>query len=375
MKDYLLSIIKGERKGIEAFLVKGALKPLSYLYAAGLKTYLAPYRMGLRKQYRLPCPVISVGNISVGGTGKTSMTIRICEYLIDNQIKTCVLNRGYLGENENNAAIVSNGERIFLNARKAGDEAHLLASLLWNTPVLVGRDRRRTGMLAWEEFHPEAIVLDDGMQYYQLHRDLEIALVDATNPFGNGNVFPSGLLREPPSHLRRAQCVVITNADKVPSEELDRIRKRIIGITHRSKIYASCYQVECLRALDGSNTLPSTWLAGRRIASFCALGNPDNFEEQLNREGAIIKASLRLADHREPKMGDLQKLIAEAESNGAEGIVVSEKDAVKLPPISRPIPFYALIVRQILDDEDGFFALIRETVNGKRGSWNVEKRS
>lgn len=375
MKDYFLSIIHGERISLDAMLIKGALKPLSLLYAAGLKIYLAPYRVGLRKQFRLPCAVISVGNISVGGTGKTSLTIRICEYLIDNQIKTCVLNRGYRGENENGAAVVSNGERIFLNARKAGDEAHLLASLLWNTPVLVGRDRRRTGMMAWEEFHPKAIVLDDGMQYYQLHRDLEIALVDATNPFGNGNVFPSGLLREPPSHLRRAHCVVITNVDKISPHELDYLRKRIVGITHRTKIFTASYQVECLRALDGSHTLPPTWLSGKRIASFCALGNPDNFEEQLHREGAITKASLRLADHQEPKMGDLHKLIADAENNGAEGIVVSEKDAVKLPPISRPLPFYALIVRQLLDDEDGFFAIIRETVNGKRETWNVEKRS
>jgi tetraacyldisaccharide 4'-kinase len=374
--NYLLSVITGERRGPDATLLRGALGGLAYLYAGGLKLFLLPYRLGLRKQARLPCPVISVGNLTVGGTGKTPMTQRICEFLSERGLKVCVLSRGYRGAHERGAAVVSTPQRVELDAQAAGDEACMLAKMLPGVPVVVGRDRRRSGALAWERFHPDVIVLDDGMQFYQLYRDLDIALVDALRPFDNGWTFPRGLLREPPSHLRRAGCVVITNADTmgdgvvgslgrwVVKGPITRLRARLARLAPRAPIFTAAYAVETLRALDRSEDRPPAWLSGRRVASFCALGNPQGFEELLQRAGAQLTRCVRFPDHHEPTMGELNEMIEQAQRTGAEVIIVTEKDAVKLPPLGRPLPFYALVARLRLDDEAAFFARILKALGG-----------
>jgi tetraacyldisaccharide 4'-kinase len=254
--------------------------------------------------------------------------------------------------------VVSTEKRVELDAATAGDEAHLLAGLLPGVPVVVGRDRRLSGALACERFSPDVIVLDDGMQFYQLHRDLEIVMLDARRPFDNGRVFPRGLMREPPSHLRRADAVVISNADRVSPEVVASLRGRVAKLAPRSGVFAAHYAPVRLRALDRSGDLPSGWLSGRRVATCCALGNPQSFEEQVTIAGAELAHSVRFPDHRAPTMADLNALIEAAQSKGAEAIIVSEKDAVKLPPIGRPLPFYALVVRMLLDDEAAFFARV-----------------
>lgn len=361
-QGYLLSVISGERCGPDATLLRGALAGLAYAYVAGLKLYLTPYRIGLRKQVRLPCPVISVGNISVGGTGKTPLVQRICEFLLARGVKVCVLSRGYCGAKEHAVAIVSSETRVELDARTAGDEAYLLARSLPGVPVLVGKDRRQSGALAWERFHPDVVILDDGMQFYQLHRDMEIALVNAVRPFENGWTFPRGLLREPPSHLKRAHCILITHADQAEDEKLADLQKHLIRFSPLAALYTANYVVERLRALDRSPAPSMEWLQGRHVAAFCALGNPALFEAQLERAGAELVCRFRFPDHYSPTMGELQKMIADACTHGAEAIIVSEKDAVKLPPLGRPIPFYALVARLRLDDESSFFARVLEAL-------------
>jgi len=357
--SYVLSIIRDERRGPDAALLRGALAGLSYVYAGGLKLFLLPYRVGVRRQVRLPCPVISIGNLTVGGTGKTPMTQRVCEFLRERSVKVCVLSRGYRGANEFGVAVVSTEERVELDARAAGDEAYLLARTLPGVPVVVGKERRRSGTVAWERFRPDVIVLDDGMQHYWLHRDLEIVLIDALCPFDNGWTFPRGLLREPPSHLRRADCVVLTNADKAGVQaSVAELKSRIARLALRAPVYTAQYAVQSLHALDRSGDLSPNWLSGRKIVSFCALGNPAGFEEQLERAGATLVHRVRLPDHQEATMGELNEIIAASCAHGAEAIVVTEKDAVKLPPLGRPLPFYALVARQRLDDEAAFFAQV-----------------
>lgn len=355
---YLLSVIKGERRGPDAALMRGALAGLSVVYNSGLKLFFLPYRLGIRKRTRLSCPVISIGNLTVGGTGKTPMTQLICEFLHERGIKVCVLSRGYRGANEFGTAVVSTEKRVELDAQAAGDEAYLLAKLLPGVPVVVGKDRRVSGALAIERFKPDVLVLDDGMQYYWLHRDLDIVLVDALRPFDNGWTFPRGLLREPPSHLRRGHAVVLTNVDKAGVEETARLRARISALAPGVPHYTAQYAIQSLRALDRSPAPEPEWLAGRRIASFCALGNPTGFEEQLERAGAALVHRARFPDHHAPTIGELNDLIAEACAQNAEAVVVTEKDAVKLPPLGRPLPFYALVVRQKVEDETAFFMQI-----------------
>jgi len=362
-QGYLLSVISGERRKPDAVLLRGWLAGLAYAYAAGLKLYLSLYRIGLRKQVRLPCRVISIGNISVGGTGKTPLTQRVGAYLSAHGLRVCVLSRGYRGANEHGVAVVSTDRRVELDSHAAGDEAYLLARSLPGVPVLVGKDRRQTGALAWERFKPDVIILDDGMQFYQLHRDVEIALVNAVRPFENGWTFPRGLLREPPSHLRRADCLIITHADRVESGELTILQERLQRLCPHSVLYTARYAVEGLRALDHSQAPLLEWLEGRRVASFCALGNPALFEAQLQRAGAELVSRFRFPDHHSPTVGELQEIIMEACAHGAEAILVSEKDAVKLPPLSRPLPFYALVTCLRLDDETSFFTHMLEALH------------
>ena len=214
LEAYLLSVARG-RRGVVPTLLRGTMTALAPVYVAGLKTYLLPYNLGIRKRKQLPCPVICVGNITTGGTGKTPMTQTLCNLLQASGKRIVILSRGYGGSNEYKCAVVSDGQKVRLSAREAGDEAYLLAKTLPDIPVIVGKDRRQTGMLAWNEFHPDVIVLDDGLQFWQLHRDLNIVLLNAADPFDNGYTFPRGLLREPPSHLRRAGIIVLTNARRV----------------------------------------------------------------------------------------------------------------------------------------------------------------
>jgi tetraacyldisaccharide 4'-kinase len=361
-QGYLLSVVRGEKRGAGAAIVRGALGGLAYVYAGGLKLYLLPYRIGVRRQYRLPCPVISIGNLTVGGTGKTPMVQRVCELLQAQGVKVCVLSRGYRGAHEHGAGVVSTEKRVEVDAAAAGDEAHMLARMLPGVPVVVGKDRRKTGALAWERFKPDAIVLDDGMQFYQLHRDLDVVLVDATRPFDNGWTFPRGLLREPPSHIRRAGCVVITNADKVDAGVLTSLRANLERWIQSKPLFEAHYAPQLLRALDHSGEQKPEWLAGRKVAGLCALGNPQGFAEQLQQAGATVVDWTVFPDHHEPTMGELNEVIARGCEKGAEAVIVTEKDAVKLPPLGRPLPFYALIVRQQLDDEAGFAAILLGTV-------------
>jgi len=325
--------------------------------------FLFPYRIGIRKQAFLPCPVISVGNLTVGGTGKTPMTRFVCELLAQKGLRPCVLSRGFKGKNEHGAAVVSTADRIELDVSEAGDEAYMLARTLPGIPVVVGKDRRKTGALAWERFKPDVIVLDDGMQFYQLHRDLDIVLIDAIRPFDNGWTFPRGLLREPPSHLRRAGCIVITNADKLSNPAtIDALAGRIGRLAKTAYVTLAHYESRSLRPADGSEDLPISWLGDKKVATFCALGRPESFEKQVAGLGAVIVHSARELDHVEPTISDLNAMISTALESRAEAVIISEKDSVKLPPIARPLPFLSLQVSLHVDNESEFSDLVLRAV-------------
>lgn len=352
---YIAGVVAGSRRSPGASIIRAALTVPAVVYSAGLKLYLFTYRAGIRRQTRLACPVISVGNITSGGTGKTPLVEAICRALTQRGVRVAVLSRGYRGAFEHSAAVVSTPERVELTPRQAGDEAYLLATLLPRTPVVVGKDRRRTGAMAIERFQPDALVLDDGMQFYQLHRDLEIAVVNARDPFHNGWTLPRGLMREPPSHLRRAHCIVVTYADRVSPAAMESLVRRLRKLAPASQLFTARTVATELRPLDGSANQLLEWLQNRRIATLCAIGDPEAFEEQVRRLGASIVHFSRLPDHEEPTMAHLQTFLSQAVSAGAEAVLVSLKDAVKLPPISRPLRFYAL---KATLEVDGFASLL-----------------
>ena len=204
-------IVRGDLHSLGDRLTAAGLRGLSVGYGLALQVHLGCYRLGLARRTRLPALVISIGNLTVGGTGKTTACLAVADYLHRQGHRVAVLSRGYRGEGEQGAHIVSHGVGPVVGVHQAGDEPYLMARALPGVSVLVGRDRRRTGALAVGQLGATAVVLDDGFQYQRLERDLDIVLVDALLPFGYDALVPRGLLREPVSHLARADAVWLTH--------------------------------------------------------------------------------------------------------------------------------------------------------------------
>lgn len=353
LEEYLLSVARG-RSGVLPTLLRGGLSLLAPVYCAGLETYLLPYRLGLRKRKRLGCPVVCVGNLTTGGTGKTPMTQTLCRRLQEQGRQVAILSRGYGGRYERGCAVVSDGQKVRLNASEAGDEAYLLAKTLPGVPVVVGKNRRVTGSLAVEQFHPDVIVLDDGMQYWQLHRDLDIVLLNTCAPFDNGWTFPRGLLREPPSHLRRAGIIVLTNVQRAGCRQTDSVRETVSRLAPGSPVFTADLAPTGLYTHIGKEPLPLDWLAGRRVAALSAVGNPASFESMIGDLGGILAARFRFRDHQAITLADMERVFADACAAKAQAVLTTEKDAVKLAPLKSPLPVIVLKVAMQVESEKEF---------------------
>lgn len=356
----LVPMLTGERQDLPARLVIGTLVPLALLYSAGLKVYLWPYHAGLRRRHRLPCCVVSVGNLVSGGTGKTGLTVTLARSLRDAGYRVCVLSRGFRGSHEGQAAIVSTGEQVLLGAEEAGDEPFLMATELQGVPVLVGRDRRVTGQLAVSRFKPDVVLLDDGAQYYQLHQDVRILILAASRPFGNGWTLPAGVLREPPSHVRRATCVVVY--EDVPGRTLNSPTFRALASL---PVYRGRYEATGLTVKDTSQRRELPWLRGRRVAAVSALGNPASFENTLRTAGAIVVSAFRFPDHARPDPRTVAALLNEAVLAEAEAIVMTRKDAVKWPRLDSPLPVLVLEAEFRVDRLKDMLRTIEEVINSR----------
>ncbi len=341
MHDGMIRALRGEPTGLHWRILTAMLMPLALIYTVGLKAYLLPYRLGLRRRYRLGCIVVSVGNLSSGGTGKTGLVLSLTRALTAAGMRCCVLSRGYRGANESSSAIVSDHQGVLLDAAQAGDEAYLLARSLPGTPVVVGRDRRKSGQLALDRFDPDVAILDDGMQFYQLHRDVEITLLDAKRPFGNGLTLPAGILREPPGHLRRSDWVVLSGScsgTSMPEGRLERLR-RCAGHGH---VVRGAYRATEVVSISGRTRLDTLELRGKPVATLCGLGNPGAFEDMAASLGARLVHRTRYPDHHVPQPGELIGSVRDAERMGAELVLITAKDAVKLPPIEPAVPIFVL---------------------------------
>lgn len=361
LEAYLLGVIRG-KPGLLPMLLRGVLTALAPVYRYGLDLYLLPYNLGILKRKRLPCPVISIGNLTTGGTGKTPMTQRLCRHLQTQGKRVAVLSRGYRGQNEFGCAVVSDGEKVLLNAKEAGDEVYLLAKSLPGIPIVVGKDRRVTGALACARFQPNVIVLDDGLQYWYLHRDLDMVLLNACDPFDNGWTFPRGLLREPPPHLKRAGIVVLTNVRRAGAERVSLLEEKVQQLAPGRPVFRADLAPTRLHALLSRETYPVDWLAGRKIASLCAVGNPASFEAMLEEQSAELVGKYRFRDHAAIALPDLERVLQEACGAGAEALVITEKDAVKMPLFKSPLLVLALHVEMQVEHEDAFLAAVKQWI-------------
>jgi len=286
------------------------------------------YRAGLLSVYRAPVPVISVGNLTVGGTGKTPMVDYLVKWLLGHGRRVAVVSRGYGGQGADRVGVVCAGEGPLLPPENCGDEPYLLAQRNPRALVLIAPRRSEGIGLAVERFAADVILLDDGFQHLSVARDLDIVLLDARRPFGNGHLLPAGVLRESPSLLERAGVVVLTRSDGSDAPPLK----------GSWPLVRSCHRLaDEVGSLAGVR-LPLKSLAGQRAVAFAGIADPDNFFAALAAVGLQLVRTLPLADHIAYDRATLA-LLADA-ARDADFLVTTEKDGVKLSTVQLPVPCY-----------------------------------
>jgi len=339
-----------------------ALLPFSALYGATMKIRLALYQAGLFGARQLEAPVISVGNITTGGTGKTPLVEWIARELADAGRRPCILTRGYARANEKDRVIVADGRTILANADQAGDEAVLLAEQLKGRAVVIAdRDRAAAAQWAIENLRSDCFVLDDGFQNLRLTRDLNIVTIDATNPWSNGHLLPAGLLREPRSGLRRADCIVITRSDQSPP--VDALRREIDLFSGSRPIFVSRMKGCAPQHLTGSPKQHHEDET-RPAAAFCGIGNPQSFFAQLRAEKYRLTYVHRFADHHKYTQNDIDTVVRAATANGAHVLLTTAKDEVKLRSMRIDLPCYVFDIQIEIDDEARLRQLIMNAIDG-----------
>jgi len=276
---------------------------------------------------RLSCPVISVGNITVGGTGKTPCVIMMAQMLQRHGYLPAVISRGYGGKNPKPVNIVSDGINILLNAEDSGDEPLLIARSLPNVPVITGAKRRLTGQAAIDQFGATVLICDDAFQHRQIFRDIDIVLLDAEKPFGNGHLLPRGELREPVNSLHRAGCIILTRADK--KESLNPDVNRIVGPSH-IPIFRAAHRFKEIISPAENIPLPQSALRGKKVCAFCGIARPESFKKLLVEAESQLLSFLPFPDHYAYDHYQLEELKKQFQALGADCWVTTEKDAVRL---------------------------------------------
>ncbi len=337
-QTYFLRLIHDEEvRGVFTPLMIAVMYVGSLIYRGLVDLRLLGYELGFSGKERLNCFVISLGNITVGGTGKTPTAQRLAKEIRDMGYRVVILNRGYRAKFRGEVGIVSDGKTLKMNATEAGDEAFMLAKHLPNVPVLIGARRAVTGQYAIEHFGAEVVILDDGFQHWQVIRDFDILLIDAVSVFGNGYLLPRGILRESISHISRADVCLMTKVDQAREGSCDLIRETVARYNSSAQIVESIHQPRCLIPLAdwavdlAGEGVPVKIISGRKVMAVSAIGNPASFERTLRDLGAEIISSLRYPDHHDYTIMEMEDILRRADSFAAEMIIVTEKDAVKIP--------------------------------------------
>ena len=341
------------------------LRPFSALFGAAVAARGKLYENAVFKQKKLSAPVVSVGNLTVGGTGKTPLVRFVCEILHEQNHRVCVLTRGYKRRNPNERVLVSDAAQILANAETAGDEPFELAEKLLNVAAVVAdKNRFAAGVWAKENLGATAFVLDDGFQHRQLKRDLDIVAIDATDPFGNNKLLPAGTLREPLTSLKRADCIIITraNLEKHFRLQIADLKAEISEHNQQCPILLSKTEIVGLHELTEFHQSPK--IKNQRSSpalAFCALGNPENFYESLRLENFHIAAARSFADHHVYTEKDVALIESAARENNAEILLTTWKDAVKLRGLIFNLPCFVIEIETAFDDDAPLRDLLRNT--------------
>ncbi|MEA2013905.1 MAG: tetraacyldisaccharide 4'-kinase [Thermodesulfobacteriota bacterium] len=300
---------------------------ISMLYGGIIHLRNRSYDSGLFTVKKLDKKVIGVGNITVGGTGKTPMVIMLAKFLKDKGYSPAILSRGYGGKQKKQVNIISDGEKVYINYQQAGDEPVLIAKSVRDIPVITGKNRYQTGRYAIDHFGTDILILDDAFQHRALFRDIDIVLLDDEKPFGNGFVIPRGELRETVDALRRADIIVRTGIGEQRSGD------REIGIRgHESgpPIFQACRRPVSLIGGEAGDASSLDYLYGKKIIAFAGIARPDSFKKTIESVGGEVIVFLSFPDHHVYTQGDLIKIRKEASQCSAQVILTTEKDGIKL---------------------------------------------
>ena len=357
LEQFAIDVILERRGGVRAALLRSLLYGLSLIYERLVQLRLWLYRKRVFRERALGCLVISIGNLTVGGTGKTPIVEKFARALQGGGRRVAILSRGYKSvprpskrgllarlrnTNADPPRVVSDGQSLLLDSLTAGDEPYMLAQNLKNVVVLVDKDRVKSGLFAIERMNVDTLLLDDGLQYLHLKHRLDIVLIDRQAPFGNEFLLPRGTLREPPRNLRRASYVFITKSTGKSNEQLI---KRIRRYNRTAEVIECAHQPLHLQNVTTGEIVSLDKLSGAFIGSICGIAAPDSFEAGLKDLGARIEIAKRYIDHHRYTEAELRSFINRCIRRDLEMIVTTEKDAVRFPLLGKTeVPIFFLRV-------------------------------
>jgi tetraacyldisaccharide 4'-kinase len=368
LEQFAIDVILNRRTGFRAGLLRGILYGLSFIYERIVQLRLYLYRKRIWRERTLGCLVISIGNLTVGGTGKTPIVEKFARALQAGGRRVAILSRGYKsvphrskrtwwqrlrGEAEDPPRVVSDGQSLLLDSLIAGDEPYMLAHNLKDVIVLVDKNRVKSGRMAIDKWKVDTLLLDDGLQYLHLKHRLDIVLVDRQAPFGNEFLLPRGTLREPPRNLRRASYIFIT---KSTGESNEALVQRIRQHNRTAEIIECAHKPLYLQNIFTGEILPLERLRGTFIGSICAIAAPESFEGGLRGLGASVDLAKHYIDHHRFTEAEMQSFINRCLRRDLEMIVTTEKDAVRMPRlVDPPVPIYFLRVEiEILSGQESW---------------------
>lgn len=376
IETFYLDVISERRPGYRAALLRGMLYALSKVFlllAVKMRRFL--YNVRILRDSTLGVQVIAIGNLTFGGTGKTPVVEKFAAELRNQGRNVAILSRGYRSkppplskrlmdkllfrEDSTPPRIVSDGKSLLLDSETAGDEPYMLASNLRDVVVLVDKDRVKSGRYAIEKFGCDTLLLDDGFQYWKLRgRRQDIVLIDCQQPFGNEHLQPRGSLREPPSHLARANTIFITKSDGNTQE----LRRRIAQYNSTAGIIECIHHPLYFEDVFTGEQHGLEAVKGRKVASLSGIAQPESFEQSLISLGASVVYSKRFADHHRFTQQEILNTINRSKKRQADFIITTQKDAVRFPKIDRrDLPFYFMRVEiKILDGASDFHDCVRK---------------
>ena len=369
LEQFAVDVILERTWGFRAWAFRQFLWLLSGVYRLVVRWRLWWFETRLGSVYALGCLVISVGNLTVGGTGKTPVVELFARELTRRGRKVAVLSRGYKSqpppfpqqlldrfrplELRHPPRVVSDGRSLLLDSEMAGDEPFMLASNLKDVLVLVDKDRVKSGLHAIRKFGCDTLLLDDGLQFLRLKERLDIVLVDSESPFANRHLLPRGLLREPPEQLRRAHIIFITKCD---GRDLTELRAELRRYNNHAEFVECAHKPLHLEEIFTHEVAPLSFLKELRVGTISGIAKPESFEDGLRKLGVELIYSRRFADHHRFSEGEIAKMFERSKARGARAVITTEKDSVRFPRLGkRPLPVYFLRVEiDIIRGHDAF---------------------